>query len=170
MDALTAFPPGAIQTGPLDDAQQERVERLRKSMLALPQPDCPVRHFFVRGIYARQITMPAHTGVIGVRHKKESLVTISQGSLSVLTMDGVQIVRAPCTWVCKPGTQNALATHDQDVVWTNYFHTFETDIDKLIEELSYSKAEELLGGEKNQQLLFQKLNFEYKKFPIPYKG
>ena len=40
----------------------------------------------------------------------------------------------------------------EDSVWTNFFATDETDPDKLVELLTESTAEELLGGSKNKQL------------------
>ena len=38
-------------------------------------------------------------------------------------------------------------------MWTNFFPTDETDVEKLVELLTESKHDELLGGSRNVQLL-----------------
>lgn len=130
---------------------RERVERLQDSMLARPQVDCPVTERFIEGLYAREIRIPAGTVLIGAVHKAESIVVLSAGRLELVTEAGVVEISAPHTLVCKPGTKNA-ALALEDAVWTNFFPTTETDPRKLVELLTYSTADELLGGSKNPQL------------------
>ncbi len=35
---------------------RDRVDALEQSMLASPQVDCPVRHYFAPGVFAREMT------------------------------------------------------------------------------------------------------------------
>lgn len=130
---------------------RERVERLEAAMLALPQTECPVRHHFAPGVYAREITIPKDTVLVGVVHKRDNLVVLSAGRLRLVTDDGTVEIAAPHTLLCKAGAKNA-AVALEDSVWTNFFATDETDTDKLVELLTEATAEELLGGAKNKQL------------------
>lgn len=120
-------------------------------MLALPQTECPVRHHFAPGVYAREITIPKDTVLVGVFHKRDNLVVLSAGRLRLVTDDGTVEIAAPHTLLCKAGAKNA-AVALEDSVWTNFFATDETDTDKLVELLTEATAEELLGGAKNKQL------------------
>ncbi|MGQ0727276.1 hypothetical protein [Acidovorax sp.] len=130
---------------------RERVERLEAAMMGLPQTDCPVRHHFAPGVYAREITIPKDTVLVGVVHKRDNLVVLSAGRLRLVTDEGTVEIAAPHTRMCKAGTKNA-AVALEDSVWTNFFATDETDTDKLVELLTESTADELLGGSKNKQL------------------
>jgi hypothetical protein len=69
-----------------------------------------------------------------------------------VTESGTIEISAPHILTVKPGTKNA-AYALEDSVWTNFFPTDETDVDKLVELLTESKASELLGGIDNKQLV-----------------
>lgn len=130
---------------------RERVDRLEAEILEAPQVDCPVRHHFAPGVYAREITIPKGTLLIGVVHKLDNLVVLSAGRLRLVTDTGIVEIAAPHTLMCKAGTKNA-AVALEDSVWTNFFATEETDPDKLVELLTESTADQLLGGANNKQL------------------
>lgn len=125
-------------------------------MLTLPQVDCPVRHYFAPGLYAREMTIPAGTVVTGAVHKTENLIVVSLGRLCIVTEDGTREVQAGDTLICQAGMKNAVVALE-DSRWTNFLAnpTNETDTDKLTEVFTHSKASELLGGSDNVQLLAQ---------------
>lgn len=133
-------------------SMREKVVRLEEEMQKLPQVDCPVRNLFAPGMYAREITIPAGTVLTGAVHKTDNFVVLSKGRLQLVTENGPVEIAAPHTMVCKAGAKNA-ALALEDSVWTNFFPTTETDLDKLVELLTESTAEELMGGSKNKQLL-----------------
>lgn len=123
-------------------------------MLPLPQVECQIRHYFVPGLYAREITLPAGTVITGAIHKTENLVELSKGRVRVITDEGTEEKVAPCKFIVKPGQKNGVLALEESV-WTNYHHnpTNETDHEKLAELFTHSKASELLGGADNAQLL-----------------
>lgn len=134
-----------------DCATRERVERLEDAMRGIPQIDCPIRHHFAPGVYAREITIPKGTVLVGAIHKRDNLVVLSAGKLRLVTDDGTIEISAPHTRMCRAGAKNA-AIALEDSVWTNFFSTDETDTDKLVEILTESKASDLIGGSTNLQL------------------
>ena len=143
----------AVELVPLE-SMRSKVVRLEKSMLTMEQAECPVRHYFAPGQYAREITIPSGAVLIGAIHKTDNLVILSKGCLRLVTETGTVDIRAPHTMLCKAGSKNA-AVALEDSVWTNFFPTDETDTDALVELLTEAKASELLGGSENKQLLVQ---------------
>jgi hypothetical protein len=133
-------------------SMQDKVENLEEALKNIPQVECPVKHYFAPGIYAREITIKKGTVLTGAIHKTENLAILSCGRLQLVTESGTIEISAPHILTVKPGTKNA-AYALEDSVWTNFFPTEETDVDKLVELLTESKASELLGGKDNKQLV-----------------
>lgn len=117
----------AVRSGAL--ATEERIERVAGVMLAQPQADCPVAHFFAPGVYIRQVSMKAGTFAIGHRQKMEHVNVMLTGAVALVTEDGVKELRAPLVYVGKPGRKVGYIL--EDCVWLNVYATSETDIEKL---------------------------------------
>lgn len=108
--------------------------------------ECPVRHIFTPGLYAREIFMPAGTVVTSKIHKTEHPYVISQGVISVWSEDeGIEHLYAPHTGVTKPGTRRVLYAHT-DTIWTTFHVSDETDLAKLEEQLIEPRENLQLGG------------------------
>lgn len=138
--------------GAIGLTNRDRVDLLEDALSDLPQVDCPIRHCFAPGLYAREITIPAGTALVGAIHKTQNIAVLSRGRLVLATDNGPVEISAPHTLTVMPGQKNA-AMALEDSVWTNFFPTTETDPDKLVEILSESKADELIGGARNKQVL-----------------
>lgn len=147
-----------VTFGGLASPMRQKVANLEASMMGLPQVDCPVRHFFAPGLYAREMSIPAGTVVTGAVHRTENLIVVSKGRLRIVTEDGTREVVAGDTLVCKAGMKNAVVALE-DSRWTNFLANpdNETDTDKLTEVFTESKSSELLGGRDNKQLLMAEL-------------
>lgn len=117
---------------PTPATTRERLDALEAELLRHPQVEIPPRHYFAKGLYAREITIPRGTLLTGKIHTTQHLNIISQGEISVLTEHGPKRVKAPCTLVSPPGTKRAGYAHE-DTVWTTIHAnpTDETDVDKL---------------------------------------
>lgn len=129
---------------------RQKVERLEAEITKLPQIDCPIWHHFAPGLYARKMLIPKGTVLTGAVHKTEHLCIVS-GDIEVTTDDGVRrITDQHMVISSKPGAKRAGYAHE-DTFWTTIHATNETDLDKLVEELTESKNSELLGGPENKQ-------------------
>jgi hypothetical protein len=120
---------------------RETILELERAILAQPQTVLPVKHHFSPGIYARELFIPAGTVLTGKIHKHAHLCMISQGAISVLTEHGVQLLRAPCTFLSTPGVKRAGYAHE-DTVFTTIHATTETDIEKIEQMVTADSFEE----------------------------
>lgn len=136
---------------------RERVERFAETIIHDEQVECPVRHYFAPGLFAREMSIPAGpagTSVVGAVHKADSLIVLSKGRLIMATDDGPLEISAPHTRHCKAGSKNAVHVLE-DCVWTNFYPNpdNETDIGVLCERFTETTSDQLLGGANNAQAL-----------------
>ena len=96
----------------------------------LPLVEIPVKDYFSKGVYAREIFIPKGTVITGKIHKYTNLNIMSQGEMSVLTEDGIKRVKAPFTIVSPPGTRRVAYAHE-DTIWTTIHGTEKTDVDEI---------------------------------------
>lgn len=137
-------------------SEREKVMRLEHLLEEYPQAECPVWHHFAPGLYARKMLIPKGTVLTGAVHKTEHLCIIS-GDIEVSTDDGMRrITDSHAIITSSPGAKRAGYAHE-DTYWTTVHATNETDLDKLVEELTESTNQELLGGPANKQLIASRL-------------
>jgi hypothetical protein len=122
----------------IDDIEKAIVESGR------PPAYCPVEHRFTPGLYIREIFIPAGTLLTSMEHRKEHPFVISQGRIEVVSeTEGSVIYEAPYTGITQPGTRRALHALT-DVVWTTFHVTDETDIEKIVAEITAPHVNPLL--------------------------
>jgi len=115
---------------PTAAALREKVFQAEEVMRTMPQVEMPVVHHFSKGVYARELHIPAGTILTGKIHKYPQLNILSKGEISVLTEEGVKRVSAPFHIVSPAGTKRIAYAHS-DCVWTTVHGTEETDVDKI---------------------------------------
>lgn len=130
---------------------RECVQRIEDALAELPQVHCPVRHMFARGMYIREMTIPAGTLATGAVHKTDHLTMIVKGRVTIISENGEREYTAPATLMSRAGSKKAALAHEDTVLITMH-KTFETDVNKLVTELTDATADELLGGPNNKQL------------------
>lgn len=96
---------------------RERLDALETELRKHPQVEITPRHYFAKGLYAREITIPAGTLLTGKIHTTQHLNIISKGDISVLTEHGPKRIQAPCALISPPGTKRAGYAHEE-TVWT----------------------------------------------------
>jgi len=94
----------------------------------------PVNHFFAGGTYIREIFNPAGELIITKIHKKEHPFFLMQGSMNIMTEDGIVEVNAPHFGITKKGTKRVIYTKT-DCVFITVHATELTDIDKIEDEV-----------------------------------
>lgn len=115
-------------------------------------PQCTVRHYFTPKdekfggfTYAREMTIPKDTVIIGKIHRHRHLNIISQGSVCVMTEHGPMHYIGPATFVSEMGTKRAVYA-EEGTIWTT-IHTVsygtEQDLDKIEAEVIAPSYEDL---------------------------
>ena len=88
------------------------------SPIVTDSKEIPIEHFFMDGVYVRQMTMYKGTVVVGAIHKHLHMCFLLKGHLSVASRQGVKEYIAPCFIISNPGIKRVLYAHE-DSVWYN---------------------------------------------------
>ena len=97
---------------------------------ALGADPFPLEHSFADGLYIRKLTVPAKTLTVTKIHAVNHAFFLQQGTISVLTEEGVKKYTAPYQGITKAGTKRIIYHHDE-VVFTTVHATKEIDIEKI---------------------------------------
>ena len=133
-------------------AFREKVMVVQQELAKLLQLDCPLKHHFAPGQYAREILLPKGSLVIGKIHKHAHINVVSKGRVSVMTEYGRMDIEAPCTFVSQVGTKRAVYAHE-DTIWTTVHVTDETDLLKIEDEIIAKTYDEVPSLEFVQEAL-----------------
>jgi len=119
---------------PANVFMRDRILALQEEVMAQEQVEIPIRHYFAKGLYAREMFVPKGIVFVGKIHKTEHICVCSMGDFTIVSEFGKERVTAPMTIVSQPGTKRCGYAH-VDSVWTNFHATDKTDIDEIEEEL-----------------------------------
>ena len=78
----------------------------------------PIEHFFMKGVYVREMKMFKGTAVVGAIHKHLHMCFLLSGYLTVTDENGTNDYIAPCYIISSPGIKRVLYAHE-DSVWYN---------------------------------------------------
>lgn len=92
---------------------RSNIVELEKFLLTCVQAEMPLRHFFAKGLYARELTIPKHCVLTGAIHKYEHINIVLEGHITVATEDGPRELRAGDVIVSRPGTKRAGFAHER---------------------------------------------------------
>lgn len=119
-----------------------QIHSVEKKLLEMPPAEIPLRHTFSKGVYAREITIPAGTLLVGKIHKHLNMNIISKGDVSFFSVDGSLRVEAPYTFVAAPGVKRVIYAHS-DSVWTTIHGTELTDLAEIENEFIAKDYDEI---------------------------
>jgi len=119
-------------------------ERIEEGSIPDTLEDCTLNHYFAPmseeygcTTYAREMTIPKGTVIVGKIHKHAHLNIISKGKVSVATEFGKKYFEAPCTFVSEVGLKRAVYA-EEETVWTTIHltkHEGEESLDKIEDEV-----------------------------------
>lgn len=94
----------------------------------------PLTHSFADGMYIREIINPEGMLLVTKIHKKKHPFFLLEGSMSILTENGVKHVSAPHYGITEPGTKRIILTHSECKFVTVHL-TDSTDLEEIEEEI-----------------------------------
>jgi hypothetical protein len=95
------------------------IDEAEAILAQLPKVECPLRHTFTKGLYIREIFMPAGTMITTKIHNTEHPFIVSQGKLNVLLNGEMQHIEAPYRGITRPGTRRVIYILE-DTIWTTF--------------------------------------------------
>jgi hypothetical protein len=116
------------------DKIQELEEVMRNIPGAMVGDCCPLIHSFAKGLYVRQITMPANMLFVTKIHKFSHAAFILSGDVTIMEEDGPRRINHPCYFITKAGTKRIVFTHEE-TVWVTVHCTEKTDITEIEDEI-----------------------------------
>lgn len=119
-----------------------KIEAAMKASEPTSHIEVPIVHHFSDKVYAREMKMNEGELIVGKIHKKENLNILSEGEVTVLSVDGYLRLKAPCTFVSEPGAKRVIYAHSP-VTWTTIHGTPERDLEKIEDEFIAKDYEEL---------------------------
>ena len=132
----------ALDINTIESLNKEQIRNfiaLAEQQISLvEQVDVPVKHHFSKDVYARELFIPKGCFIVGKIHKHENLNILSQGELSIVSIEGCARVKAPFTVVSPPGVKRLAYAHE-DCIWTTIHGTSEKDVD-VIESIFIAKT------------------------------
>ena len=112
----------------------------------------PIRHFFMDGVYVREMTMFKGNFVIGAIHKHLHMCFLLQGHLTVANEEGVIDHIAPCFIVSTPGIKRVLYAHEDSIWYNTHKNPTNTEdviqLEKDIVCINYKEYEEYINQKK----------------------
>jgi len=124
----------------------------KKKSIVSDSEKIPINHFFMQGVYVREMKMFKGTAVIGAIHKHKHMCFLLSGILTVTDENGTKDYNAPCYIISSPGVKRVLYAHEDSVWYNVHENPSNTNNTKQIEEnlvaLSYKEYEEYINKKK----------------------
>ena len=112
----------------------------------------PIKHFFMDGVYVREMKMYKGTAVIGAIHKHLHMCFLLKGHLTVANEDEVIEYIAPCYIESTPGVKRVLYAHEDSIWYNTHKNPTDTKDVELLEKdlvaINYKEYEEYINQKK----------------------
>ena len=96
-------------------------------------------HYFIPGIYVREIWLPAGTLCVSKTHKRDLICILSKGIFRIVSDEFTETIEAPYTFISKKGVKRAVFAFT-DVVFTTIHRTDETDLTKIEDDIAQDET------------------------------
>lgn len=138
----------ALVESAVTKSANQQIDEMECAMLDnLSLIDCPLKHRFTKGLYTREIFMPAGSYITSMVHNTEHPFMILKGKVSVFSEnDDLQVLEAPYVGITKPKTRRVLYIHE-DTVWVTTHVTDikpESDTEESVNEALKKIGDEIL--------------------------
>lgn len=115
-------------------AQLDRLHSaLESSNAPLLDIDAHTAHHFCKGLYARELRIPAGYVVVGKMHASENFFLIMSGDVTVSTATGMRRVQGPLLAVTKPGDKRVAYAHTDTIMFNFHTRADEVEDPELLE-------------------------------------
>ena len=120
---------------------REQIENLQREIAALPKDQLQAasdamqtEHYFHGGMYARKLSRPAGTLIVGKVHKQDHYFLCAKGEIIAWTEGGMKHLYAGDIVQSKPGTKRVTLAAT-DAIGITFHVTDKTDLDEIEKDL-----------------------------------
>jgi quercetin dioxygenase-like cupin family protein len=120
---------------------REQIERLQMEMSAMSQSELQLaadamqtEHYFHGGMYARKLSRPAGTLIVGKVHKQDHYFLCAKGEIIAWSEKGMVHLNAGDIIESKPGTKRVTLAVT-DAIGITFHKTEKTDLDEIEKEM-----------------------------------
>lgn len=93
------------------------IDRIEVLMQENPLHELPIKHYFMDGMYIREIFIPEGCVLTSLIHLTEHPYIVSMGEINIITQDNLMSIKAPYTGKNKAGTRR-LGFAVTDTIWS----------------------------------------------------
>lgn len=108
----------------------------------------PIKHYFMDGVYVREMTMKKGIAVVGAIHKHLHMCFLLTGRVTVVNEEETVDHIAPCFIVSTPGIKRVLYAHEDSIWFNTHKNPSNTEDVKQLERdivaTSYEEYEEYI--------------------------
>ena len=108
----------------------------------------PIKHYFMDGVYVREMIMRQGVIVVGAIHKHLHMCFLLKGHLTVASEAGVRDYIAPCFIIAEPGEKRVLYAHEDSYWYNTHKNPNNTkdvkELEKEIVAISYEEYEQYI--------------------------
>lgn len=108
----------------------------------------PIKHYFMDGVYVREMTMRKGIAVVGAIHKHLHMCFLLTGRITVVNEEETVDHIAPCFIVSTPGIKRVLYAHEDSIWFNTHKNPSNTEDVKQLERdivaISYEEYEEYI--------------------------
>ena len=133
----------------VDTNLRQKIFLIEKEMLKVPQVKLPLFHYFLPGLYLRELHIPAGATTTSKIHKHAFINFLTKGERSTLVDGKIERIRAPHFHISPPGMKRISYTHE-DSIWITAHFTSGTEIEN---ETNPDKLEKYLACDTEQEYL-----------------
>lgn len=120
---------------------RKNIYALEDALLALPQFDFEVKHYFAKGTYTRELLIPAGVALTGKIHIHSCINIILKGKIRVVSDEGTYDIEAPHVFVSGPHVKKA-GIALEDTIWINVFPwDGDENPEEVVNALTYVREE-----------------------------
>jgi quercetin dioxygenase-like cupin family protein len=98
--------------------RRHNIQQLESFLLTCEQAHMPLRHFFAKGLYARELTIPKGCVLTGAIHKTQHISIVLKGHIAVSSEFGKAEHFAGDVLVTEVGTKRAIFAFEDSVFMT----------------------------------------------------
>ena len=108
----------------------------------------PIKHYFMDGVYIREMSMKKGIAVVGAIHKHLHMCFLLTGRVTVINEKETVDHIAPCFIVSTPGIKRVLYAHEDSIWFNTHKNPTNTEdikqLEKEIVAISYEEYEEYI--------------------------